>query len=492
MSIELLAKGQNIKNLMEYSQSAFLQIDSVLNQKNINILRPDCAPHKAYFKDIDGEQEAYIDDDFISYQTITAKQAVNIVPGFNNFDIDLIEGEVALTLPTKIQQEAIKLQKTHLHTQIHDFSLMVKHTPKTNTLNFGVIGNTDQFITIRAYNYSGDVIETLFMTQKAYFNDKVISYRQTFAEPIEVIKAFYTKENKTIKYPFKFKPEILPVKNQTESFEENEISSTDNELIPYIPGKLDLIPLKKKIQEDNPEWLGTKWSSEKITQKVTSPFYINLFMHKSDGTKIDSVLNIKSSLSAFISQNITAVKLTLLDDTKILIDNFISFNISEHFDGESEGELEVDGEGQIIPPQMTLYLNSSSAFEINNQLPAKSKNTQSQMHGHLTLSLPTAFKTHSKKYTALGQIIKLDGLFIKTVQLNKHQIQFEIRGNIKDLVQLKLYSKKNKLISQPFEFSHLEKNKALITLLYNDEIDTVKLVLSQNTTFEEYPFSFSK
>jgi hypothetical protein len=148
--------------------------------------------------------------------------------------------------------------------------------------------------------------------------------------------------------------------------------------------------------------------------------------------------------------------------------------------------------GQVIAPEIVLYLNSNSAFELDKNLLSKKGNKDKLLHGHIKLSLPTNFKTHSKKYTALGQVVKLDGLLIQTVQLDKHQIQFEIRGKIENLVQLKLYNNKNKLISESLEFKHIEKNKALMTLLYNDKIETVTLVLSQNSIIKKYPFSISK
>ncbi len=518
--IELLAKGQNIQNLMEYSHSAILQIDSVSDKNNINILKQNClerphidqAPSESYFRDFDGEQEAYINDDFITYRTITAKNQINIKPGFNNNDIKKIAGKIILSLPEQIKQKIIKSQKNIQFFPFEQFSVLLRRYPKTNSLEYVVTGKIDQFITLRAYNSTGDVINTLSFKEKISKNKQIKSYQHEFSESIDVIKVFYTNKNKILDYPFTFKPEILPVTTSLSGPIGAQLLPQESEPIPFSPGKLEIKPLKNEIQNDNPAWLGQKWPNKDTFQETASPFYVNLFVHENKNDTInaayekpltklkkrDAVLNIKTSLSPFISQNITAVKLILSEDNNQLLNKFISFTTNEFIEEErliegiSEGESDINdfiinNDEQIKTAGITSYLNANSAFEIT-ALPYKDKNKVPQ--GLITLSLPTAFKIHSKKYDFLGQTIKSDGIFIKTIQLNKHQIQFEIRGKIKNLVQLKLYNTNNHLISEPFEFKHTENNRALLTLLYNDKIDTIKLVLSQDSIIKEYPFHF--
>ena len=118
--------------------------------------------------------------------------------------------------------------------------------------------------------------------------------------------------------------------------------------------------------------------------------------------------------------------------------------------------------------------------------------TSGLLLGTITLSLPTAFKTYSRKYLSPGQVIKLNSMIVKLVKVTRRQVQFEISGKIEDLVQLKLYNAQNELISEPFEFKHIQKDSARLTLLYNDEIETIKLVLAQFMIRKDYPFSFTE
>jgi len=496
--IEILAKGQNIHNLMEYSHSALLSINSVLNANNENILIQDCPKltnagdnsSDTYFRDTDGEQEAYVNDDFLSYQTITAKKEIQIQTGYKDTDINLIEGEIILQLPDQIMKKTIELQKNTAYSHFDNFSLFIKHIPEADALQYGVIGNTNNFITLRAYNDADEVINTHSLDRQTLMDKQINVYQQTFSEAIKTIKIFYTKGNTVKNYPFAFKPEILSGKGKTTAI----VATQSSQPVSFSHDELVLAPLKEKVLNDNPAWLGQKWQGENSSQKINSPFYVNLFIHENSNTDnekqglssvrenvLDAVLNIKSSQSPFISQNITAVKLTLLDGNTTLLDNFISFNNNELFE---------DG----AKPKVIPYLNSNSAFELSRDFLSKEPGSQKvqakHLHGYITLSLPNSFKSHSKKYTSLGQVIKLDGILIKTIQLNKHQIQFEIQGEIKNLVQLKLYNSNNNLISELFEFKHINKNKALLTLLYNDKINNIKLVLSQDSTIKEYPFSF--
>ncbi len=475
--LELLAKGQNINNLMEYSNSAYLQTDKVLNHQGENILKNNCADtgsSLSYFQDVDGEQEAYVNDDFLAYQTVTAKAQVPIKAGYNNTDISKIEGKIVLQLPLKIKQKELKVVDNSHYSQFNQFSILLKNIPETNSLEYTVTGQLKHFITLRAYNYAGDVIDSISLLKKLLVNSSSIVYSQTFSEPVEVIKLFYSKENTVINYPFTFKPEIILTNSSL------LVNNERQDIQPIAYKNEGFKPITDVLKNDNPAWLGQKIPENKLLQNLSSPFYISVFLQNNseDPKNIDAVLNIKSNLTPFISQNMTAVKVSLKTGKDILLDNFVSFNTSEFI----ENEEHINQSKQLNPPKIFLYHNNNTAFELTT--------SNNQLNGSITLSLPKSFKSHSTPYSSLGQTIKLDGIFIKSIQQDKHQIQFEIKGDIKNLVQLRLYNQKKELISELFEFKHLKKNNALITLLYYGKIDLIDLILAQDPEIKTYPFNF--
>ncbi len=480
--IELLAKGQNINNLMEYSNSATLEIRSVLDKQGNNILKTNCTDKRkeiGYFRDIDGEQEAYIDDDFKTYHTITAKHQIHVSPGYNNADISKIEGKIALKIPNKIEQKTLKIENNIHYSQFKNFSILLKHITETNTLEYTVAGQIQHFISLRMYNDSGDIIETLSLSQQPLLNDTVKVYRQTLASPIETIKLFHSKDPETFSYAFEFKPDISLATMSLSGFDEPQSKAAEIQPITFTSWNFESI--KGEIKTINPDWLGEKWPEDKSVQNLSSPFYISLFLQNiSDSEQsIDAVLNIKSNSLPIISQNMTAVKVSLKSGNKILLDNFVSFTHDELIVNEEELKLAKP----VQSPKIIQYLKSNTAFETIM--------TNEQLSGSITLSLPKLFKSHSTPYVSLGQVIKLDGLFVKAIQRDRHKIKFEIKGEIKNLAQLRLYNQNKELISELFEFKHLQKNKALLTLLYNDNIKSIKLVLARDSEIKHYPFVFN-
>ncbi|MDX2503311.1 MAG: hypothetical protein QNL62_02355 [Gammaproteobacteria bacterium] len=516
--IELLAKGQNVDNLMEYSHSAKLTTHAVYNKNKENILAQQIIVNKkplankepsankkcfntpqpdSYFKDIDGEQEAYINDDFITYRAISAREQIRILPKFNLQDIAQIEGEISLQLPGNIIQNALKKPYRNHLSQLQDFTLLLNQQADNKTLVYQVVDPKNHFITLRAYNTSGEVLDTTSLKQLVIRKNHTNLYQQSFSEPVTAIKVFYTNQRESLSYPFTLKPEIIVASAP--------LSTEDSPPITFSSTRLDLKPLSEQSLSDNPPWLG-----KKIAEKAISPFHISLFIHdemKKDSSDIthnastktnnvtkstssqktytDAVVNIKTSITPLFSENISSVKISLFENQKIILDNFVAFSekgLSEHEDAVSNN----------LPgsfPETDNYLNANSAFQLksNHQVSGVEN-----ILGTITLSLPTAFKTYSRKYLSPGQVIKLNSMIVKLVKVTRRQVQFEISGKIEDLVQLKLYNAQNELISEPFEFKHIQKDSARLTLLYNDEIETIKLVLAQFMIRKDYPFSFTE
>ncbi|NOQ79551.1 MAG: hypothetical protein GQ546_09145, partial [Gammaproteobacteria bacterium] len=480
--IELLAKGQNIDNLMEYSHTSSIITQAVINNKGDNILYMDCADkqsNKAIFKDHEGEQEAYINDDFISYRAITASNQVTLKPDSNSkiSDIAVIKGVIKLQLAESVLNKTIdshilKSLKQQNTQQFDQFVIHFDAQKEKNSLNYTIIGGVDKFITLRSYNKSGEILDTLALNKQSKLNKQVTSYHQVFSDTIAGIKVFYSSKNNILFYPFALKPSIAanttPLNGQ-DTAEINFDQTTHME-------KLERSTLDNGILQDNPAWLG-----EKIAQTTQLPFYINLFT-RDDNEKesiSDAVLNIKTALSPFISQNLSAVKLSLSEGKNTLLDNFISFTINEQMDGEAI----MDSDAQATAPQLNYYLNSNSAFQIN-------KNRLNTLHGKIILNLPTSFKTYTNSFSLSRQSIKSDKLMVTLAQIDKHQVQFKIKGDIEKLVQLKLYNQQEKLISEPFDFKHINNDSALLTLRYNDEIDSIKLIAAQKAMTKNYTFSF--
>lgn len=478
--IELLAKGQNIDNLMEYSHTTNITTQAVINNKGDNILYMDCADkqsNKAIFKDHEGEQEAYINDDFISYKAITASKQITLDSNTKISDIAFIKGKIKLQLAESILNKTIdshilKSLKQKNTQQFDQFVIHFDAQKENNSLDYTIIGDVDKFITLRSYNKSGEILDTLALNKQSKLNKQVTSYHQVFSDAIASINVFYSSKNNILFYPFAFKPSIVANTTPLNGQDTAEINFDQT----IHMEKLERSTLDNGILQDNPAWLG-----EKIAQTTQLPFYINLFT-RDDNEKesiSDAVLNIKTALSPFVSQNLSAVRLRLSEEKNTLLDNFVSFTTNE----QMEREAIVDSETHIIAPQLNYYLNSNSAFQIN-------KNRLNMLHGKIILNLPTSFKTVTKRFSLSRQSIKSDKLMVTLAQIDKHQVQFKIKGEIEKLVQLKLYNQQEKLISEPFDFKHINNDSALLTLRYNDEIDSIKLIAAQNAITKDYPFSF--
>ncbi|WP_198264656.1 hypothetical protein [sulfur-oxidizing endosymbiont of Gigantopelta aegis] len=295
---------------------------------------------------------------------------------------------------------------------------------------------------------------------------------------------FYTNELKNTYYSFSIKPEISTVKIAFKP------KTEEPSLVSYNPGMLDsepnisksykFKPLNKAIQNDNPAWLGKKWPGDKTNWSNDFPFYINVFIQdanqkQSSSENRDAVFSIKTNLTPFITQNITAIKLSLLERNKSQLDQFIAFH-QQAMDAKTEGDDK-------------FYLSVNKAFKLSKDRQANKHS--SHLHGELTLYLPKTFKSHLEPYTSLGQTIDLGELSIKSIRLDGKQITFEIRGELQKLVQLKLYNKADELISEVFELQHIENNKAHLSLAYQGNIDKFKVVMAQSLAEKKYPFSFS-
>ena len=341
-----------------------------------------------------------------------------------------------------------------------------------------MLGNHDHFLTLRAYNKAGDILETISLVKQSLINSQIHRFRQTFSQAIDSIAIFYSQKNTTIAYPFTLKPEII-VAARPLLINDAEPLAFDNSLEQH--------QLSESILADHPQWLGNN-----IATKALSLFYISLFSqqglqnellsgeHKpaeiKQGIKTnpkDAVINIKTAITPLISQNMTAVKVILKENELILLDDFITFTEKEYFSNDSADD--------ILKPE--LYLNSNSAFQF---MPAQ----KNEIQGLLKLSLPTEFKSHTSKFLSPGQVIKLGDILLKSVKITRQQVQFEIIGNIDNLVQVRLYNTEGTLISEALELKQVQKNKALLTLLYNDKIDSIKLILAQNSVKKDYSFSF--
>jgi hypothetical protein len=456
--IELMSKGQNIGNFMEYSQNAYINVHSVVNKNQKNILYQPCHNHelpKYFFGDLDGEQEAFINDDFISYRTITALQKVKIQSGHQLSDVEGISGSIILKRPVKILS---KRQSYSTKPQLLDARRIKIHTRFLNdkTIQYEVIGNHDYFLTIRAYDNQGTPLETDNIVQTSEFNNRLNRYQHSFNEKINKLAIFYTKQLEQLSYDYRVKPEIIV--NQT-------ILNTDDTVpTAFAPETFDLSTLNSELLNDNPDWLG-----KSVATSSSSPFYFNLFFRESNAAEDiqDAVFNIKLSSTSLISQSLTAVRLKLKSGNETLMDEYISFAEKEFF--ASETDL-----------QPLTYLNANNALQFN-------KSGKKQLEGELSLNLPTKFKQLTNQYRSPGQAIKLDKVMVKPVNVTRQKIQFEITGEIDNVVQLRLYNKANELISEQFEFRQIKKDKALLTLLYNDEIQSVKLFLAESSYSQKYP-----
>ena len=475
--IQLLAKGQNIPNYMEYSHQASITPYAVYDDKKTNLMHKACnnnMTQNSFFKNLDGEQEAYIGDDFISFYTINSKSNVPVEPGVQLNDIESIVGKIEINQPEQIKHYSLEHTINHHHKHFEHFSLLIQMIDNSS-IRSQVIGDSDYFLTIRAFNKSGEVLDTEgFYSFKQ--DNKIHLFQQKYSNTIENIKVFFTEKNNLLTYEFSIKPEINSTSDAL-----TDINREDSDPVVFNNTNLSLRPINETIKKDYPEWLG-----KKIKEKTLFPFHISLFTPNSlneeqqeNSKEIkDALLNIKTSQTPLISQNLTSVKLTLNDDKEILFNEYVTFVEKTVTPQEPIG----DNAENI---ELNSYLNTNAAFQYQ-------QNNLEHINGKITLNLPTALKHHTTPYVSPGQSIKLDGILIKPIEIDRQQIKFEISGKINDLVQLRLYNKEKELISEPLEFKQLKSDLAHLSLIYTDQIDLIKLILAKVTVQKEYPIVFSK
>ncbi len=470
--VELQAKGQNISNLLEYSHSSTFITHLVTDKAGNNILLDQCLKLSAdnyYFKDFEGPLEAYINDEFVRYQSISASNNINIKPGYSSQDIQQIKGKINLQLPVEIFTKRFKPADTFDMISFKHFTVLIDAVKRDNVLEYKIMGDKKYFLSLRAYNQSKEPINSVTYKHKSFFNEQLNVHQQIFAEKIHSFKILYTEDIQQKTYAFSLKPEISPKFTALETQDKPFTVFTDE-------SALFNTSLSANILNDNPQWLG-----QRAAKQSFPPFYISLFVRDTDGTSLpaetikqDAVFNIKTAVSVYLQQNLTAVKVTLYDNKSKLLDNFVSFSLQELFEGENISQ------GEITP-----YLNANTAF----QVPAARFD---QFHGQITLTLPTGINSHSSKYHSLGQVIKFADIAIIPVQLDQHQLKFSIKGNIKKLLQVKLYNKNKELVSDVLEFKVLAHNSALLTLRYNDNFEQIRIIASDSVIEKHYPFDFSQ
>ena len=468
--IEILAKGQNINTFIEYSAMAQLHTGKVLNRLKQNVMADNCTAGNLatdrpvrLFKNTEGKQEAYINEDFVSFQTISARDKLFLSRDTQLSDIIEIAGDITLINPEKILEKDFNLNKPSGILLLEDF-ILVYNRSENNTLNYQIIGNTAQFISLRAVNNRGDIIATTDFQYQSRFNQSIKQFKRVFAEPLNTgqvkLKVFYSPHYQVLQYPFRFKPEIKPGQSLNQPL-------SDNQPVAAVEDRLNLAPLSRQIRSDNPQWLG-----EKIASTTAAPFYINLYQPQNDSrTVADAIVNIKLSSTPLIHNNLSSTRLILQQTgttvkSKTLYNNFIHFNHKTI--------------QKSIEDTQQDYLDSNTAI----QMAAQTKN----LKGKIELYLPREFMLQSTDFEAPGQIIKAGSLQITLIKQTSRNLEFSISGNIETLVQLKIYNKKGTLISDLIEYRQVDDSHALLDLMYYGEPDSIKLISGKNIISKHYPF----
>ncbi len=464
--IEILAKGQNIESFIEYSAMAKLHTDKVLNRFQQNAMVDSCTIPETItdhpvqlFKNTDGEQEAYINEDFVSFQVISAREKLLLTKDSQLSDIVEVQGEITLINPEKILVKNLNLDTPSGILLLEDF-ILVYDSPEKNTLNYQVIGNTAQFISLRAYNSSGDIIATTDFQYQSLFNQSIKQFKRVFADPLHSgqvkLKVFYSPQYQVMQYPFKFRPEIKPGLSLNQPL-------PDKQPVPPEQNRLEMATLNEKIRSDNPQWLG-----DQLASTTVEPFYINLYKQQSDSRTIaDAIVNIKLPLTPLIHHNLSSTRLKLLQsdntpENRVLYNNFI------HFNHKTTEDLQQD------------YLDANTAIQMDTQA--------QNLTGEIDLFLPREFLVQSEKYEAPGQTIKTDSLQITLIKQSSRSLEFAVSGNLKTLVQLKIYNRNKILISDLIEYRQVDDSHAHISLMYYGEPDSIKLVSGKNIMTIHYQF----
>ena len=464
--IEILAKGQNINTFIEYSAMAQLYTDKVLNRFQQNTMVEGCTSADSVtdnpvqlFKNTDGEQEAYINEDFVSFQTISARDKLLLTSDTQLSDIIEIQGKIALIHPEKILEKNLNLNKPSGILLLEDFILVYDST-ENNTLNYQVIGNTAQFISLRAYNNNGEIIATTDFQYQSQFNQSIKQFKRVFAKPLNngqvKLKVFYSPQYQVKQYPFKFKPEIKPGQSLSQPLPDD---------LPVAPeqDQLEIAPLNEQISSDNPQWLG-----DRLASTTVAPFYINLYQQQNDSqTVADAIVNIKLSLTPLIHHNLSSTRL-ILQQSGSRAENGTLYNNFIHFNHKIMEDIQQD------------YLDSNTAIQINTQA--------ENIKGEIDLYLPREFMVKSADFKAPGQTIKTNSLQITLIKQTSRSLEFAVSGNLKTLVQLKIYNKNRALISDLIEYRQVDDSHARLDLMYYGEPDSIKLISGKNILTNQYQF----
>ena len=464
--IEILAKGQNINTFIEYSAMAQLYTDKVLNRLKQNVTTDNCIADKLVtdrpvqlFKNTDGEQEAYINEDFVSFQTISARDKLLLTTDTQLSDIVEIQGRITLINPEKIFEKNLNLNKPSGILLFKDFILVYDSTDN-NTLNYQVIGNTAQFISLRAYNNRGDIIATTDFQYQSQFNQSIKQFKRVFAEPLNngqvKLTIFYSPQYQVKQYPFKFKPEIKPDQSLSQPLSDDQPVAPEQD-------RLEIVPLNEQISSDNPQWLGDRLASITVT-----PFYINFYKQQNDSqTVADAIVNIKLSLTPLIHHNLSSTRL-ILQQTGSTAKNSTLYNNFIHFNHKTMEDIQQD------------YLDSKTAIQMDTQ--------SENLKGEIDLYLPREFIVQSADFEAPGQTIKTDSLQITLIKQTSRSLEFSISGNLNTLVQLKIYNKNRALISDLIEYRQVDDSHARLDLMYYGEPDSIKLISGKNILTNQYQF----
>jgi len=462
--IQILSKGQNILPFMEYSQMARLQTAAVIDNNNKDVLKHNCGiSDSSQFKNIDGKQEAFIDNDFVTFKSISNNINLQLIDNTKLSSIKQIKGQISLDYPEKISVRKLKLVQQQDIIKIAGLSLIF-NLPEKNIITYQLLGNIAHFIALRAYNTHGDIIDTVNIQYQNRLNRSIKSIQQIFAEPVSSIKIFYAKKVQSLHYPYAFNPRISASQKLEAALQDNPPVAVEKDL-------LDIVLLSDTLINDNPQWLGPKIASRNVT-----PFYVSLFIQNEqqdkpyaadvspDNQLNDALLNIKIAPTKLIKYNFSAAQLEINRQGKGIYNNFIHFT-----------------EKNLSQKQQP-YLDSNTAIKTGLDI------DKENLKGRITLSLPRDFESFKTDFEGPGQRIERDRISISIISQTPQTIEFEISGQIESLVQLKLYNKKLLLISEMLDFRRMGLNKARLSLSYYGEVDSIILITGKNILTKHYPF----
>lgn len=333
-----------------------------------------------------------------------------------------------------------------------------------NSLDFSVIGNTEDYISLRAYNRQGEALLAKDYAKSIIIEQLLHQYHYQFEDDIAALEIYSAENFDTINYPFSFTPRIQP--------QAVKMELTDIAPAAYHAQELTTIvkPLVLSASQDYPQWLGEKQQSIRVKN-----FNISLFLPADKNQpELDAVIAVRNSITPYIQENLTAIKLRLKDhNAQTWYDNYLSFIEKQSIDNNAAP---------------VSYLDASVAIT----LPGAYFSDNPVLKGQLTFNLPTLLSNKTIAIPKQGELIKLETLTVRLIKLTPQHVHFEIRGHIDQLIQLKLYNKNNQLISEAMEFKDLAEDSAELVLNYSDEIDTLKIIYARQQEKKLIPFSLSR